>query len=343
MLSSSIAEIPKLPFVAVERRAAANLPYETYLRDYVANNRPVVVEGAGSGWPAVGKWTPEFFKTRFGPKMVDVSYEERMPFADFIDGVLASTAEKPGPYMYRLFICVHLPELLPDLDPPNPYGFARRLASPLMPGTWRRPDGYLKLLIGGVGGRFPVMHFDGENMHATITEIHGDKEFLLYPPEDGPYLYPKPDAPNLSLVQDLENPDLARFPLFAQATRYRAILKPGDTIFVPSHWWHTARVLSPSVSVCTNQVDQSNWNGFVREVCLPQRGDSAPKREAKRAVLMALGLSLSALERLGRRDRKLLPASFASRIGRLAPWSPAEAIPQSDWPIGRWRVRGASS
>lgn len=323
--------------VPVERRRAEDLPYAAFLRDYVAGNHPVVIEGAASGWPAVRKWTPDYFKTRFGSKPVNVSYKETMPFADFIDGVLASTDTTPGPYMYRLFICIHLPELLEDLDDSNPYGFARRLASPLMPRRWRRPDGFLKLLIGGVGGRFPVMHYDGENMHAAISEIYGDKEFILYPPEDTPYLYPKQDMPNQTRIEDIGNPDPDKYPLFAKATRHRTVLKPGDTIFVPSRWWHTARVLSPSVSVCTNQLDTTNWDGFVREVCQPMFGGSWVKRETKRALLKSLGPVLSVFEKLGR-GRAKRDDGFSARIGRMAPWSPAQAADAQEWPIGNWTV-----
>lgn len=328
---------PEIPDTPVERRPASGLPYAAFLRDYVARNRPVVVEGAASAWPAIRKWTPEFFKTHFGSRRVDISYQEQMPFADFIDAVMASSADKPGPYMYRLFICIHLPELLADLDASNPYGFPRRLGSPLMPRRWRRPDGYLKLLIGGVGGRFPVMHFDLENMHAAVTEIHGEKEFLLYAPEDSQYLYPKPRVPNQTQVDDLMHPDLERYPLFSRARRYRAILTPGDTVFVPSRWWHTARVLSPSVSVCTNQLDRTNWNGFVREVCSSGKGRAAVKQEAKRSLLNGLGRTLDLLERLGRQDSQLA-GPLTAPIGRLAPWSPAEAVNMGDWPIRKWIV-----
>jgi Cupin-like domain len=327
----------RLPDLPVERRKASELPYDRYLRDYVANHRPVVVEGAGAHWPAATKWTPDYFKARFGAKVVDISFRERMRFDDFIDGILASTEERPGPYMFRFFICVHLPELLGDLDDSNPYSFSRRLGSPLMPRRYRRPDGYLKLLIGGVGGRFPVMHFDGEDMHAAVSEIYGDKEFILYAPTDSPYMYPKPEQPNHTRIADLADPDYGQFPLFAQAQRYRTVLTPGDTIFVPSRWWHTARVLTPSVSVCTNMIDGSNWGGFVREVCGPLAGGSSLRRAIKRGVLTALGGALTVFERLGRRDGAL-PSVLSTRMGHLSPWSPAEALPPASWPMQRWTV-----
>src|SRR3954469_11066481 len=148
--------LPPTPSRPLETREAADLPYDVFVRDYIGQNRPVVVRHATPAWPAMTKWTPKFFKTQFGSRKVQVSYEEAMTFSDFIDGVLASTHERPGPYMYRLFIHEAMPELLADLTPQNPYAFPRRYSSPLMRTHWKRPDGYLKLLIGGIGGRFPV-------------------------------------------------------------------------------------------------------------------------------------------------------------------------------------------
>ena len=159
--------------VPIPRRHASTLSYKIFLRDYVVVNRPVIVEDAVTDWPALHKWKPEFFKANFGSRRVPINYEAQMTFADFIEAALASSEQAPAPYMYRLFIGPHLPELLPDVLPHNAYEFPRRSASPLMLKPWRRPDGYLKLLIGRVGGRFPILHYDGENMHAAVTEIHG--------------------------------------------------------------------------------------------------------------------------------------------------------------------------
>jgi hypothetical protein len=317
--------------VALERRSADDLPYASFVRDYVARNRPVVVENAMRGCPALHKWTPEFFKREFGPRQVNISYSQRMTFEAFIDAVLASRADAPGPYMYRLFIGPHLPELLPDLEPQNPYAFPRRMASPLMLRPWRRPDGYLKLLIGGTGGHFPILHYDGENGHATITEIYGDKEFILYPPEDSAFVYPKSGAPNQSLIPEVQHPDPERFPLFAKATQYHTVLRPGDMVFVPSHWWHAARALTPSISVSQNMYDASNWAGYVNEICPPAAGLRGLKRMARKAYLTGLGNVLSTLERQPRRH-----GALAARLVRLAPTSIADVGDSSTWPVSSW-------
>ena len=254
------------PWLPIEKVDGDKLSYDDFLVRYMHGNRPVVISNVGRGWAAMRTWTPENIKKRFGSQPVAIGYGRDMPFDQFIDEVLASSAENPGPYMYRSFLHEMLPELLPDLIPQIKFSFARRYASPLMPEKWRRPDGYLKLLVGGVGSKFPVMHFDGENSHAGVVQIYGDKEFVVFPPEDTPYLYARSVMPNHSQVDDPVMQDRQRFPLLAKATLYRTVLEPGDMIFVPARWWHAARALSTSISVCTNMLDPSNWEGFQQEV-----------------------------------------------------------------------------
>jgi hypothetical protein len=310
----------------VEERQARDLPYERFLREYVIPRKPLLIHGAVDAWPALSKWTPQFFKDRFPEKQVKVSYEASMPFAEFIDGVLASSHEKPGPYMYRLFLHEHLPEVLGDLVPQNPYAFPARYASPLMLEYYRRPDGYLKLLVGGPGSGFPVMHFDGDESHAAITEIFGDKEFILYAPEDSKYLYPSKKRDNHSDVDDPVEMDLERFPLLARATQYKTVLKPGDTIYVPAGWWHTARVLSPSISVCQNMIYGADWSAFIA-LTAPLAGRRPVVQAVKRAYMTALGPVMSTLEWLQWHQpglaKKLGIPSLLAPISSAATWDPA--------------------
>jgi hypothetical protein len=300
----------------VSEHPASQLSYDDFIVNFVRANRPVVVRGAASAWPAMRRWTPDYFRKRFPDVPVQVSYDSNIPFSRFVNEVEASTVEEPGPYMYRLFLHEDLPDALEDLVPQQPFAFPRRLASPLMPEYWRRPDGYLKLLFGGVGGGFPVLHYDTENAHATITEIYGDKEFILFPPGDGAYLYPKADRPNHSQITDPTRPDLTRFPLAANATCYRTVLKPGDMVFVPCGWWHTARVLTTSISVGMNILDKSNWDGFVREVC-PPRARLRPKGLLKEIYFRSVGLLFDVLESLQQRAPRLATALVVP--GRIAP------------------------
>ncbi|WP_332873013.1 cupin-like domain-containing protein [Caulobacter hibisci] len=77
----------------------------------------------------------------------------------------------------------------------------------------------------------------------------GRRRFTLFPPDQvanlyvGPFEH-TPAGATISLVE-FENPDLERFPRFAQAleTAQTAELEPGDAIYVPYLWWHHVRSL----------------------------------------------------------------------------------------------------
>jgi Cupin-like domain len=282
----------------------------------VIKNRPVIIEGSVPQWKALELWTPDFFRDKFGDTTVKVTYGITMPFRELMDAIETSTPSKPAPYLHQLIIHHHMPQLLPYLTPENIYAFPRRFSSPLMPARCRRPDGYLKLLIGGVGGKFPFMHFDSDNANALITEIYGDKEFVFFAPEDTPYMYAKDDVRNVSQIDDLETVDPEIYPLFSKATPYRGVIKPGETIFVPSGWWHSARVVSTSISVCTNMLDASNWPGFVKWLCRPVQGRSPILRYGRGIYLSLIGLAIATVEGI----QKALPGSAIARaIAHLAP------------------------
>lgn len=318
------------PPLAIDVVQAQDLPYNEFLNEYVRKNRPVVIADSVREWPALSRWTPGYFRDKFGDQTVQVSYTKRMAMRDFVDAVEASTVDAPGPYLYRLFIHDHLPQLLADLRPQNAYAFAGRHASPLMPERWRRPDGFLKLLMGGVGSKFPVMHYDLEHAHAQITEIYGDKEFYLFPPEDSDKLYPRPGQKNWSQVDNPAAPDLSRFPRMAEATAYRAVLKPGQTIFIPMLWWHAARPLSISISVCTVLMDRSNWPGFVGDVCGRSK-NSAAKTALKRFYLKGAGSVMQAMENL--QTATPLLAKRLKFPSALSPASPDFAKDPSETPM----------
>ena len=78
----------------------------------------------------------------------------------------------------------------------------------------------------------------------------GGAEYVAFAPDQAKYLYPRDGFErNKSRVVDIENPDLDAFPLFASATPVRTLLRAGETLFMPSGWWHTARILEPTITV----------------------------------------------------------------------------------------------
>ena len=95
--------------------------------------------------------------------------------------------------------------------------------------------------------RARAAHWDlPQNLAVTLS---GTRRFTLFPPDQVANLYPGPLDLTLagqptSLV-DIDAPDLARFPRYAQAYAHAEVadLGPGDALYVPSMWWH--HVYSP--------------------------------------------------------------------------------------------------
>ncbi len=58
------------PTEKIERREA--MSYREFYTDYQRRRRPVIIEGALRAWKAVGRWTPEFFRMKYGSKVVEI-------------------------------------------------------------------------------------------------------------------------------------------------------------------------------------------------------------------------------------------------------------------------------
>lgn len=74
--------------------------------------------------------------------------------------------------------------------------------------------------------------------------VAGRRRFTLFPPEQLPNLYmgpfdPTPAGTPISMVH-VTNPDLDRYPRFAQAMNAAVIadMEPGDALYIPYQWFH---------------------------------------------------------------------------------------------------------
>jgi len=102
--------------------------------------------------------------------------------------------------------------------------------------------------------RIAAHHDLPDNLACVVV---GRRRFTLFPPEELANLYIgpldfTPAGQAISLV-DFAQPDLGRFPRFADAARRAQVaeLGPGDAIFIPSMWWHHIESLE-SLNVLVN-------------------------------------------------------------------------------------------
>ena len=247
----------------IDRRAG--LSRDEYEREYLHPLRPVILTDAISHWGALGRWSPEFFKKEYGALEVEVD-GETMALGDLIDRVEASTDDNPAPYLRNQALAEWPPELSADVFPMPDCTQPNWLESRVFPKGENLAS--VEVYIGGQGAQFPVLHYDGLHTHAFLMQLYGDKEYIVFSPEQTRFMYPQDGIQaNKSRIVDLLDPDLAEFPLFDQAEGFRFSLHPGETLFVPSGWWHTARILSPSVTVSINGLNRVNGAAFRHDYC----------------------------------------------------------------------------
>ena len=258
----------------VDRRA--NLTYLEFAQAYLYANRPVVITDALARWKALERWSPEFFARQFGDRKIDFGEGSKAKYAEsqrpdgwtmaqFVDKVLQSSDEDPAPYFRNRILYEEFPSLKDDVQPMPEYFQPNWLPERYLFkgfGASMNRAAAIELYIGGTGGRFPTLHYDHAATHAFLMQVYGLKEFILYSPDQDRYLYPSPQKKNISLV-NVEHPDLEKFPLFKHAQASTLILNPGEMLFIPSHWWHTTKMLTPCISVSANSVNASNWSALI--------------------------------------------------------------------------------
>ncbi len=215
-------QVAKWPIVAAGARGAEALC------DYLvahANANPAQLWVGAPGSAGRFRYTDDISDVNFERKLVTI--------AQLCELLLRcrSTPNSPSLFAGAVFIPQHLPDLLRELPMPL-LGQARERLTSLWIGNQSRT----------------AAHWDlPQNLTCPII---GPRTFLLFPPEQIRNLYVGPidftlAGQPMSMV-DCENPDFVRHPRFADALAAAQVaeLAPGDTLYIPSLWFHY--VLSPS-------------------------------------------------------------------------------------------------
>jgi len=102
----------------------------------------------------------------------------------------------------------------------------------------------------GPKGTLSPCHYDQK--HNLFIQVVGSKLIRLYPPSVSSALYPRSDILKNTSQVDVENPDLDKFPLFADVDdlyRQEVVLNPGQVLYIPPKHWHFVKSLDVSFSV----------------------------------------------------------------------------------------------
>jgi len=252
--SAAVRDLPTPAAVAAYDRVDA-----AAFREIRGANQPAVLRGLASDWPAVAAakrsdeeliaYLRRFPSSHPVPHIVgapeiegrflytddlqDLNFKRGMsPLGPFLDWLLRQR-QNPRPYAVAVQ-SQDVPNLLPGFERENRVDLVR---PDVVPRAW-------------IGNRIRVApHYDlTENVGVVVA---GRRRFTLFPPDELKNLYVgpielTPAGTPVSLV-DPVNPDLDRFPKFAEALEraQTAELGPGDAIYIPFYWWHGVDSLEP--------------------------------------------------------------------------------------------------
>ena len=212
------------------------------LRAAIAAREPRVVTDLAASWPALTAWTPEGLAARYGDRPVrvyDASFGApgrhymgsiaTMRFADF----LVETQRRGRDLrMFLSNLSRQIPELLDDVHLPDVgLRFSRR---------------FVFSFFGCLGSTTPL-HYDIDLGDVLHTVVRGRRRIRLFAPGDAIALYRHPFT--VRSYVDLDRPDFARYPALVRATGYEVVLEAGETLYMPSGWWHEFHYLEAGVGV----------------------------------------------------------------------------------------------
>lgn len=230
-----------------------DISQEDFREKYLKPRKPVVIKNMAKKWPAYQKWTMEYMKEVVGDVTVPLydsskadpsapinSSAAEMKFGDYIDLI----QKEPTDLRIFLFDPIKFaPKLLDDYISPKD----------LMGGFL---DKYPNMFFGGKGS-VTFLHFDIDMAHIFHTHFNGRKHILLFDYKWKERLYQIPYATYALEDYDIENPDFSKFPALDGVEGIECYLEHGDTLFMPTGWWHWMKYLDGSFSISLRAWDKS--------------------------------------------------------------------------------------
>jgi histone arginine demethylase JMJD6 len=240
-----------------------DISYEEFIEEHYKPGVPLIFTGAAKAWKATNVFCPDWFKKNYADRTT-VCQGKSYYMKEIMDLVESSTEDDPAPYPFIFNIPKQLPELVQwlrplDLNYASPNWLNNKMFSI---GKW---GGATELFIGGPGGKFPYLHLDYYHLNAWITQLYGEKEFTVFPRGQEDLLYPCPNDPWRSELNIFE-PDYEKYPKYKDATPINFVVRPGETLFIPFGTWHTAKSLTPTISVAFDTLNSKNHKEFMRDV-----------------------------------------------------------------------------
>lgn len=271
-----------------------------FQKKYLMNEKPVILKGMGKDWPAIRRWSADFFKNTYGHVKVPVCYyktkqreayknQVKMPLREYIH--LAENNDfydnaSDLPYLGGWIFHKDFPELLNDIDMTLPC-FPENWLYKLPPSISMPPT---NLLIGYQHVSSPL-HTDSFFVNSILTMIVGAKKARMVSPSQ---------TFAVSNGQDLFNTNISNEVLEQGANIFEGTISAGDAFYIPPGWWHNVINCGFTIAVQNLHIDTHRFPLFEQQM----RGFVLP--------------ILSKIEDLGRAAREELLAEEKTLLAPLS-------------------------
>lgn len=238
-----------------------NISSNRFNEMYMKPQKPVIIKGLADSEIAGSKWSIDYFKSTMGDVIIDVydnknvnssasaysTPDLKMKLGDYLDIISKDDHTDLRIFLFNLF--KYNPKLRDEFPCPE-----------IMEGVL---DGVGYMFFGGKNTTVRI-HYDIDMSSVLHTHFGGRKRVVLIAPEYNDLLYRLP-LNTYSLI-DVDAPDYDKYPGLELVRGYDFILESGDSIFMPSGYWHYMTYLEGSFSVSYRKIAptlQSKLQGFI--------------------------------------------------------------------------------
>ncbi|WP_028297738.1 cupin-like domain-containing protein [Olivibacter sitiensis] len=257
----------------VDRKSG--LTQKEFTEQYFNKGIPVILEDfVSKDSPAFKKWSYDYFKEIAGDHVIELYGKEdssndraksapvaRMKFSEYLDLI------EKEPTDLRIFL-FNLMKLRPELNDDLIYNDL----------TGGKVLKWLPFLFFGGEGSSTRNHFDIDMSNVFITQYKGTKRIWLFPLEQSDLMYKLPY--NFHGIANLKNPDLKQYPALQYLDGYEAEIHPGDTLLMPSGYWHYIQYVTEGFSISVRALPANpmdKWRGF-RNLVITRNFDNTMRK-----------------------------------------------------------------
>ncbi|WP_291931929.1 cupin-like domain-containing protein [Chryseobacterium sp.] len=237
-----------------------NISSRNFMNNYMKPGLPVILKNfIDQESPAFKKWNYTYFKEIAGDRKVNIYGSEldsldrvasppiaQTSFSEYLDLIDSTPTE------HRLFL-FNLLTIKPELKDDIYYNDV----------TNGKILKWLPFMFFGGKGSVTRNHIDIDMSHVFITQFQGIKRIWLFPWEQSDLMYKLPY--NFHSLANIKTPDYRQYPALLHLKGYEAILHPGETLYIPSGWWHYIQYETEGYSVSVRALPSSlleKWRGF---------------------------------------------------------------------------------